>query len=66
MKKTKEPARLCSAREAADHFRCTTKTLHAWRRKGLIPAFQLPSGHYLFDLRKVEAALNGDATGRES
>jgi len=32
----------------------------------LIPAFQLPSGHYLFDLRKVEAALNGDATGRES
>lgn len=48
---------LVDARIVAEHFGVTVATVHAWRRKGLIPAIRPSKGAIRFRLREVEEAV---------
>lgn len=46
-----------TAEELAPRFRVKPATIHAWRRRGLIPGIKATRRPVLYDLAEVEAAL---------
>ena len=45
------------ASDVAEFFSVTVRTINRWRRAGLIPATELPSGSIRYDLDEIEAVL---------
>ncbi len=52
------------AKELAERLRVTAATIHAWHRRGWIPAMQAGRRPVLFDATKVIAALEHRAAAR--
>ena len=53
-----EPARkLFTARQLADFFAVSQRTIGRWRQEGLIPYVETPGGTYRYDPAAVEAVL---------
>jgi excisionase family DNA binding protein len=55
--------RLLTAREVAEHLGFAPKTILRWRRRGLLPAIELPGGKVRFRPEDVDAWLDERATG---
>ncbi len=54
--------RLLTAREVADKLGVSAETVLRWRRKGLIPAIELPGGAIRFRENELDEWLTARAT----
>ena len=50
-------SRLVTAKQLADYFAVTPRTIARWRQERLIPFVVTPGGTYRYELHKVEAVL---------
>ena len=48
---------LMTARDIAEFFSVSVRTVNRWRRLGLIPAIELPSGSVRYNRDEVEEVL---------
>jgi predicted site-specific integrase-resolvase len=59
--KIQEPAqpapKLFTARQLAEFFSVSSRTIGRWRQEGLIPYIKTPGGTYRYDPLAVEAVL---------
>ena len=44
--------------EASKALRVSTKTVSAWRKKGILNGVQLPNGHWRYFRKNIEELLN--------